>query len=558
MTVIKHKSRSTVANMLTMALLLSVSLLAEALPTFTILHKFAGVAGGEFPHGMLAQGRDGNLYGTTNAFSVFGIAFKLSPAGAYTPLHTFSGIPTTTPSTLMLGLDGNFYGSTAGGNPVGKIFKMTPAGVVTELHTFGSIPNDGFSVDSATNEIHPTAPVQTTDGILYGTTNRGGTNGAGIIYKLTSTGVYTILHHFKNSQTDGSIPLAPMIVGKDGNLYGTTNGGGITGTVFRITPAGAFKLLHRFDGINDHGGLPSAPLVQGIDGNFYGTTKGAGNFVTQGNIFKITPAGAYTNLHTFSSANAFAGGTLPTAGLVQASDGNFYGLTSAGGKPQGTPAGNAGVLFKITPQGVYTVIHTFDGLTEGIEPFQSLVQHTNGKLYGALTFGGGGHGSIFSLDVGAKPFVLAQPNAGKAGGTVGLFGDFTRATSTTFNGVNASTSGALSTFRIATVPAGPATGLIKINKAVNPISSFKPFFVVPTFTSFSPASGKVGAVMLLKGKSLSQTTAVTFGGNKKALFTVDNDSQLTVNVPIGAVTGKISITTKGGSATSSANFTVKP
>jgi uncharacterized repeat protein (TIGR03803 family) len=565
----KTNTHKTAANMsyVFMALLsLGCSMMAEAVTTFSTLHKFVGVEG-DIPHGYLVQGRDGNLFGSTEAQSALPTAFKITPASAFSVLHTFNAVPLRSTSPLILGLDGNFYGTSGNGNVLGgTIFKMTPAGAITVLHTFGSVLNDGFNVGGhfANFGTGLIPPVQAPDGTLYGTTNSGGKNNVGIVYKLTPSGTYTILRHFTFSVTDGALPLAPLIVGKDGNLYGTTRVGGKpsagSGTVFRITPTGAFKILHSFDGITDGGHQPSAPLVQGTDGNFYGTTKGAGNVTTQGNVFKITPSGTYTNLHRFDSTTAFAQGTLPTAGLVQGSDGNFYGATSAGGKA--LPTGNYGVLFKITSQGAYTVLHTFDQPIDGSDPWQSLMQHTNGKLYGTTAIGPIGlGGSVFSLDVGAPPFVLAQPNIGKAGGTIGLFGDFTGVTSVTFNGVTASISGTGTTFRVATIPAGPATGLIKINKAVGSISGFKTFFVKPTFTGFSPVSGSVGSVIILTGKSLSQVVSIRFGGNiivPKSQISVDSDSQLTVNVPIGAATGKITIITRGGSATSTGIFTILP
>ncbi|MEQ1559560.1 MAG: choice-of-anchor tandem repeat GloVer-containing protein [Methyloglobulus sp.] len=560
----KHVTRAILIHSLGALLLLGSSMLVEAVTNFTTLHKFVGVEG-DIPHGFLAQNRDGSLFGSTEGQSINPTVFKITPAGVFSVLHTFNAAPAKSTSPLILGLDGNFYGTSGNGNLLGgTIFKMTPAGVITVLHTFGSVLNDGFNMGGhfANFGTGLIPPVQAPDGTLYGTTNSGGKNNSGIVYKLTPSGTYTILRHFTFSVTDGALPLAPLIIGKDGNLYGTTRVGGkpsaSSGTVFRITPTGAFKILHSFDAtITDGGHQPNAPLVQGTDGNFYGTTKGSGVTVTQGNVFKITPSGVYTNLHRFDSATAFAQGTLPTAGLVQGSDGNFYGATSAGGKA--IPFGNYGVLFKITPQGAYTVLHTFNQPIDSSDPWQSLVQHTNGKLYGTTAIGLGG--SVFSLDVGAKPFVLAQPSTGKVGGTVGLLGDFTGVTSVTFNGVNASISGTGTTFRVATIPAGPATGLIKINKPTGAISSLKPFLVQPTLTSFSPVSGAVGRAVILTGRSLSQVTSIRFGGNKvvpKSLISMDNDNQLTVNVPIGAVSGKLTVTTSGGSATSATNFTVTP
>ncbi|MBK8814282.1 MAG: hypothetical protein IPN42_01655 [Methylococcaceae bacterium] len=559
------KTKKNSINLMAL-MMLANSLVAQA--DVTILHDLVG-AEGQLPHGQLVQGRDGNLYGTTSPGSTAAKAFRITPAGDYTVLKTFNpiaGAAMPMPSPLMLGLDGNFYGITTNGNiRGGTLFKMTPAGVTNVLHQFGSILNDGYSIDN--NVLRPTPPVQTVDGTLYGTTTSGGQNGYGVVYKLTVSGIYSIIHHFAFAVTDGSKPSAPLVIGNDGNLYGTTTEGGspsaLSGTVFRITPNGIFKILHSFDPVNDDGHQPQAPLVKGTDGNFYGTTFGRADLNQQGNIFKITPAGAYTSLHPLDFSNDVTDGAFPSAGLVEASDGILYGATSRGGLAPGLFANDAGVIFNITRQGIYDVSHTFDKAIDGARPVQSLMQHTNGKLYGATLLSKtgiapAGNGSIFSLDTGARPFVTAQPSSGKAGGTVGLFGDFTGFTSVTFNGVPASVTGTSNTYRTAIIPAGPATGIIRINKLTGPISGISNFLVKPVFSGFSPASGTIGSFITLTGKSLSQTTAVTFTSGKKTAFTINSDSQLTVNVPIGAVTGKISITTKGGNVTSTTNFTVSP
>ncbi len=557
------KTKIVFLRLLALALLGS-SQISEAI--ISTLHDLVGTEG-QFPHGQLVQGRDGNLYGTTSPGTVPAKAFRITPSGAYTVLHTFSPTPGSLPpalSTLMRGLDGNFYGTTTNGNnPGGALFKMTPTGAVTILHHFGAVLNDGYSIDNGI--LRPTPPVQTADGTLYGTTTSGGQNSVGIVYKLTLAGNYSIIHHFVLSLTDGSNPSAPLVAGNDGNLYGTTTAGGaptaFSGTVFRITPAGIFKLLYGFNAFDDGGHQPQAPLVKGTDGAFYGTTFGSSSLNQQGNIFKITPAGAYTNLHGLDFFKGVAEGAFPNAGLVQASDGIFYGATSRGGIPPGLFADDAGVLFSITRLGSYDVAHIFAKAIDGARPQYSLVQHTNGKLYGTTRFSKtginpAGNGSIFSFDSGARPFVFAQPDTGKAGETVGLFGDFTNVTNVTFNGIPAIATGTGNTFRIVTIPAGSATGLIKINKPAGSISGMTPFLVRPVLTSFSPVSGAVGSIVVLTGKSLSQTTAVTFNKAKKAAFTVVSDSQLTATVPVGTVTGQLIVATKGGSVTSAASFTL--
>jgi len=280
--------------------------------------------------------------------------------------------------------------------------------------------NDGYSVENAI--LRPTPPVQTADGTPYGTTTSGGQNGVGTVYKLTASGTYSIIHHFVLSLYRRKQPDSPLVVGKDGNLYGTTTAGGLptafSGTVFRITPSGAFKMLYSFNAFDDGGHQPRAPLVKGTDGNFYGTTFGSPSLNDQGNIFRVTPTGAYTNLNALDFVKGVTDGAFPSAGLVQASDGLFYGATTRGGIPPSLLADDAGVLFGIDRLGSCNVSHTFDKTVDGARPIYSLVQHTNGKLYGTTRFSKTGlnppgNGTIFSFDAGARPFVFAQTSSGK-------------------------------------------------------------------------------------------------------------------------------------------------
>lgn len=574
----KQNKTKHVSSLLAFIVACTLGLTAQAATTFTVKHKFLNTDPGGLgiPNGFLAQGRDGNLYGTTFQGSTGnGGAFKISPTGVYnSPLNFNALIEGRSPQAgFSLGTDGNFYGTTvnAGVNGVGTIYRMTPTGSVTVLHNFittfpGCNRNDAFGNGSP--------PIQGRDGNWHGTTSAGGNcinpPTVGTVYKLTSTNSFSLIHRFNN--TDGAVPLAPLILGKDGNFYGTTRQGGSLGwgVVFRVTPTGSLKVLHNFGSTNAESLLIS-PLVQGTDGNFYGTTHSVNGFA--GSIFKVTASGIFTNLHTFVGFNKFAEGFRLTAGLVQASDGNFYGTTSGGGLGNFISTG-CGVLFKITPTGVYSVLHAFDGFADGCisvtqSSGQSLSVHTNGKIYGTAKGGGSTSsntaGTLFELDIGARPFVRPQVLVAKVGEKVLLYGDFSGTiTSVKFGGVNAVSfardpipSNSNNTL-IVTIPVGAKTGAITVVKGAVSITGLKTFNILPTFTSFSPTSGVVGATVILKGTGLSQTTKVTFAANKTAPLTVDNDSQLTVNVPIGAVTGKISIATKGGSVSSAAKFTVTP
>jgi len=242
--------------------------------------------------------------------------------------------------------------------------------------------------------------VQGTDGNFYGTTFGGGASGYGAAFRLTPNGRVTVLHSF--SYSDGAYPLSGLLLGTDGSFYGTTFGGGSDvcfvgcGTVFKIARNGAFTTLYAF-GLSD-GAKPHSGLAEGVDGYFYGTTAygGAnescmvGSFVGCGTVFKITPAGKLTSLYNFAGGD----GANPEAGLIQASDGNFYGTTDAGGANSFCNAGGAvgcGTVFKITPNGVLTTLHSFNG-NDGANPLSALIQARDGRLYGT-TFDGGLVGS---------------------------------------------------------------------------------------------------------------------------------------------------------------------
>jgi uncharacterized repeat protein (TIGR03803 family) len=377
--------------------------------TFTTLHLFG--SGGN-PEAGLVEGTDGNLYGTTFGYpgKENGTLFKITPSGTLTTLHVGGEFG----AALIQGTDGNFYGTSLAGGTLGYgwVFKITPSGTLTTLHNFGPLPSGTYP---------GAALVQASDGNFYGTTKEGGTNsclyggtnfGCGTIFKITPSGTLATLYNFcsQSGCADGQEPGA-LVQGTDGNLYGTTGAGGTAacgggcGTIFKITTTGTLTTLHSFDltdGVN-----PDAGLIQATDGNFYGTTYsgGANNSScrsgTCGTVFKITPAGTLTTLHSFD----YTDGANPIAGLIQATDGNFYGTTGGGGNCTNF-AGGCGTVFKITATGTLTTLHSFDN-TDGSLP-TALVQDTNGTFYGTTIRGGtnayhacgGTCGTIFSLSVG--------------------------------------------------------------------------------------------------------------------------------------------------------------
>ena len=513
--------------------------------TYTDIHDFdtPTLASPQYS-GILAQGRDGNLYGTAPLGGDFGRGgvFQITPSGAYTVIHSFDSTRANPYSGLTLGADGNFYGGTYNGGDFGfgTVFQTTPGGTVTVLHSFSLIEGAG-----------PYAPpIQGTDGNFYGTTTIGG-QGFGAVYKVTPAGGFTTLYAFDS--THGASPFAPLIQGKDGNFYGTTVGGGTTdfGTAFKITPSGALTVLYNFD--STHGSGPYSPLLQGSDGNFYGTARTGGSKNNGGVVFKLTAAKKpkLTVLYNFDATGATKDGVRPYAGLVQANDGNFYSVASAGG------TNSAGTLYRISSTGVYATLYNFVSAT-GSLPFATLRQHTNGKFYGEATTGGAlGHGAFFSFDAGLGPFITIRPTSGLVGQPVDILGQsLSQATSVRFTpNVPASANVFGDTYMTTAVPSNATTGVVKVLLTHGHLTSNQKFLVTPVVLSFNPPSGPVGTQVVITGNSLKGATKVMFG-SKKAIFSVDSYTQITATVPVGAVTGKVQVTTPGGTAVSPTAFTV--
>ncbi len=366
----------------------------------TVLYSSTGTA----PQAPLYLGNDGYLYGTTSTggTAALGTTFRISGGGTLTTLANFYGNPnggndpSNVQGSLVQGPDGNFYGtSSGGGTGNGSIFKMTPAGVVTTLVSLSS--NSGLFLGA-----NPQAGLTAgADGALYGTAQFGGSANFGTVFKVTTGGAFTTLAQF--SGTTGSVlgtnPRCTLVLAGDGNFYGTTNLGGSAnlGTIFKVTPAGALTTLVQFTGTAGAapGSLPNGSLVLGSDGNFYGTTStgGTNNF---GTVFMMTPAGTLTTLVHFSGTVAPSLGSAPKGSLVQGMDGTFYGTTPAGGL-----GGGFGTVFKVTPAGVLTTIASFTGSTGSAPvatPNGSLVALADGSFYGTASSGGiNNQGAIFKV-----------------------------------------------------------------------------------------------------------------------------------------------------------------
>lgn len=495
--------------------------------------------------GLFAQGRDGNLYSTTQGGGqkAFGAIFRLTPSGTMSVLYSFqNGTDGVFPNSgLTLGTDGSLYGTTpAGGNPgYGTIFKITTSGVFTVLHSFNG-NTEGVQANAP--------PIQGPDGNFYGTTGNGGGQVTGTVYKMTPSGTLTVIYTFGGPLR---YPNA-LVLGTDGNFYGTAGGGSANpyGAIFRITPAGKLTLLHSFN--NDDGRAPLGAIIQASDGNFYGTTRGGGPDGL-GVIYKITAGGTFTVIHEFHETDGF--GYSPFSGLVQATDGKLYGTTIG-------PA--HGLLYQVTTGGTYSVVHILNG-ADGQSPQVTPFPHTSGTFYGDTAAGGTGNigcitcGVLYSLDMGLGPFVSIVNWMGKVGQTIEILGQgLTGTTKVSFNGTSASFKVVSDTYLTATLPVGAKTGFVKVTTPGGVRTSNRKFLVLPTILSFDPTSGPVGTSVTITGTGFIQAQGVGFGNTIPALFTIDSDSQITAVVPQGAKTGPVGVKTPGGTGISKDTFTVTP
>ncbi len=374
--------------------------------TLTILYYFSGPPTDGFNPNLLVQGSDGNFYGTTRLGGTndYGTVFRISPSGSETNLHSFGGsLDGREPyAGLIQAGDGNFYGTTAegGSGGIGTIFRISPSGTYTMLYSLVSLP------DTFVGEAPCSALVQASDGNFYGTTFSGGAHGMGTVFRLTPSGTYTDLYSLSgNPNGPGLGPQPALVQGGDGNLYGSTPAGGTTnmGTVFRISPSGTYTSLYSFGASSTDGTRPTG-LVRGSNGKFYGTT-GTGGTYGEGTVFWISPDGSYSNLYSFGSTPL--DGWSPEAVLVQGSDGSFYGTTAGGG------ANFAGSAFRVSPSGTETVLCSFASLPCDAYPslIPGLVQGSDGSFYGTTWAGGPGidcanaygTGSVFTITVPLNP-----------------------------------------------------------------------------------------------------------------------------------------------------------
>jgi uncharacterized repeat protein (TIGR03803 family) len=409
------------------------------------------------------------------------------------------------PNSLIQSADGNFYGTTTTGGignaARGTVFKITSAGQLTTLFTFVADPNGNYP-----NGELPTSLVEGNDGFLYGTTDAGGANNVGVVYKLGKSGLFQVLHNLCSSCGEGSSPSS-LILGRDGNFYGTS-----LGVLFRITPAGSFTVLHTFDSATE--GPTGLGLVQATDGNFYGTTEGASTIFTT--LFRLTCAGVFTVLHTLRYSD------FPASSPIQGVDGKLYGATSGGilvSSLSGADYQELSIpdsfiahqpIYQPSDSNLWDAIFGDDTAPNG----ELRVISTNGIVQQTISF---------NVSNGAFPnAAVLQGSDGKILGVT--YGGGTVSQGQTANGV------------VFTLDAGLVAPL-------------------PAIGNFTPNNGTVGTKVTLHGSHFIGTTQVSFNGTSAA-FRVLNTGNIRATVPAEATTGPITVTNPGGTRQSQQSFTV--
>ncbi len=380
-----------------------------------------GSAAGTHPFSSLALAGDGNYYGTTSTGGLYGsgTVFKMTLSGAVTTIYTFSSkyggangavanSDGANPNAgLVIAANGLLYGTTSSGGTTGEgtVFSLTTAGALTTLYNF----------DGSTDGSYPKAPlVADASGNLFGTTEYGGLNGTGTIFKITQTGALTVLRPFNpiddgsNSGT-GAYPVAALVVDASDNLYGTTPYGGVNncGTLFKITVSNSLSVLHTFsrsDNNNTDGASPEAALTLAADGSLYGTAEYGGQD-NYGSLFKLSSSGVFTPLYNFSESVGYSNpdGAFPTGSLLIGTGGSFYGTASRGGDD------GAGTVFQLSKAGVLTTLHSFSddssgANTDGAYPSGNLTATSSGLLYGTAAQGGASNdGTAFVVSSSGAP-----------------------------------------------------------------------------------------------------------------------------------------------------------
>jgi uncharacterized repeat protein (TIGR03803 family) len=506
--------------------------------------------------GSLLLWSDGNLYGTAYREEADSLIFNVSTSGSYTDVLNFTGATGKvkggdeygglTPSGTT---NVTFYGATSSltttGTP-GEIFHFNPTtSAFKVLHTFSAADSEFLA-----------QPVVGKDGNLYGASYE-----TGATYRITqATETFTSL----GSNAPGGVN-GPLYLANNGLLYGTTYNGGTTdsGTVFSMTTEGVVNPVYPFNFSTD-GSFPNSPLTQGADGFLYGTAQYGGT-AGLGSVFKVSTKGVFTPVHSFKGP---PDGEGPVAGLLAASDGNFYGTTFSGGASTNCTFG-CGTIFEITSAGVYKKLFDFTGESgpqPGAEPYTTLMQHPNGTLYG-LTMEGGlsndNKGVFYSLTPVKLSVLLCCNRFFSLDEPVNIYGvNLDEVLSVTFGGgAQAQFQQVSPNYLTASVPSDAIDGRVvvtTVNSAggEEELESQQTLQVLPKIINLDPSTGAAGQQIDIAGGGFAKTKKVTFGGVAATNFTVVSPALIQATVPSGAETGKIQVVTPNGASTSKQTFTV--
>ena len=447
-------------------------------------------------------------------FAVLIVTAPSIPAQTVTTLYSFtgqnsSGVPVYV--TPAQGRNGKLYGTNSGANGAdGSIFEITTAGLQNQIYTFGS---DG---------INPYAGLTlATDGNFYGTTVYGGSSNNGVLFRISPGGTYTALHEFAGGP-DGANPVTKPIEASDGNLYGPTLGTNGTSTIYKYSPSdGSFSTIFKLDPLRGFSAVGA--LVEGPDGNLIGSAEVEGANGC-GTLFKFTKSGSPLWTYSFQCNDT---GYSPDSALLQATDGNFYGTTIYGGT-----AGRCGTVFKLDQSGNVSDLYAFKSLADGCGPYGGITQGTDGNLYGTTSGGGKGSngpgGTLYQLTMKGVHTILYN---------FGVTGEVPEAPPTQdTNGIFYGTTELGGRYGFGAV--------YSLNMGLGP------------FVTFVRPSGATGHAAQILGQGLTGATSVAFNGVPATSFNVVSDTYMTAVVPIGAITGKVVVTTPGGTLTSNVSFRV--
>jgi uncharacterized repeat protein (TIGR03803 family) len=274
---------------------------------------------------------------------------------------------------------------------------LFPVLAFAQTYTFSTLVN---IPNVPTSALGPYSIALDPSGNIYGVSDGLEAN-QGTIFKVTPSGKLSVLHRFGQSADDAASPRSSLIRDAQGNWYGVTAFGGAfnQGAIFKVTPQGNETVLYSFPVEASYGSIST--LARDSAGNLYGY-----NFLDSGSLFKLAPDGTYTVVYNFCSLSNCVDGVEPSGGPILKSDGNLYGIAQLGGTSKNCDGG-CGVVFKVTPEGQETVLHSFTGGKDGSDPFAKLTQDSQGNLYGTTYLGGANNnGTVFKVTNAGKESVL--------------------------------------------------------------------------------------------------------------------------------------------------------